>query len=195
MNQKFEQIARHTETFERVTERRGRQDVPIKHLYRRQYQNSKGEWQTIYYGIFTDWKGIRRKVTLGSDLQAAKDGLAIRLADNVNRVDFDAQRQKASEQGMTIAAWSKSYVQLEEVKKQRALNRTRDFIAAINRHMGDLLLTDVKREHLFRYRNERLQEHIIRAGKPAAKTISAGTVANGAFLFENDAKQGQGMRD
>jgi hypothetical protein len=132
----------------------------------RQYQNTKGEWQTIYHGIFTDWKGIRRKMTLGNDLPAAKDGLAIRLADNVNRVDFDAQRQKASEQGMTIAAWSKSYVQLEEVKKQRALNRTRDFIAAINRHMGDMLLTDVKREHLFRYRNERVQEHIIRAGKP-----------------------------
>jgi len=166
------------ETFERVTERRGGHDIPVKHLYRRQYQNSKGEWQTIYYGIFTDWKGIRRKVTLGNELQAAKDGLAIRLANNVNRVDFDAQRQKASEQGMTIARWSQSYVQLEEVKKQRALSRTRDFIAAINRHMGHMLLTEIRREHLFRYRNERVQEHIIRAGKPREKTISLGTVAN-----------------
>jgi hypothetical protein len=36
MHQKFERIARHKETFERVTERRGGQDIPVKHLYRRQ---------------------------------------------------------------------------------------------------------------------------------------------------------------
>ena len=31
-----------TETFERVTERRGGVEVPIKHLYRRQYQTAGG---------------------------------------------------------------------------------------------------------------------------------------------------------
>ena len=54
------------ETFERVIERRGKVEVPIKHLYRRQYQTAGGDWRTIYYAIFTDWKGKRRKFSLGS---------------------------------------------------------------------------------------------------------------------------------
>jgi hypothetical protein len=166
------------ETFERVIERHAKAQVPVKHLYRRQYQTAGGNWQTIYYGIFTDWKGIRRKVTLGNDLRAAKDGLAIQLADNIKRVDFDAERQKARQQGMTIAKWSESYLQLEQVRKQRALNRTREFIAVIKRHLGDLLLTEIQREHLFGYWNERQQEHIIRAGKPREKNVSLGTIAN-----------------
>src|SRR5262245_33803619 len=91
------------ETFERVGD----------HLYRRQYQSANGEWKTIFYGIFTDWKGIRRKVTLGSDLKAAKDGLKLRLADNVKKIDFDGEKQKVREQGMTIAKWSECYVELE----------------------------------------------------------------------------------
>jgi integrase len=156
------------ETLEKVAE----------HLYRRQYQTAKGEWKTIYYGIFTDWKGKRRKVALGSDLKAAKDGLSIWLADNVKRVDFDGEKQKARQQGMTVSTWAKCYLELEQVKKKRSLRRDRDLIAAINRHVGEILLTGIKREHLFRFRNERLQEHIVRAGKPRAKTISAGTVAN-----------------
>jgi len=166
------------ETFKRVVERHGASSIPIPHLYRRQYQSAKGQWKTIFYGIFTDWKGIRRKVALGSDLTAAKDGLKIRLADNVKQVDFDGEKQKARQLGMTVARWSKCYLELEQVKKKRSLRRDRDLIAAINRHVGEILLTEVKREHLFGYRNERLQEHIIRGGKPRAKTISPGTVAN-----------------
>jgi hypothetical protein len=160
------------EIFERVAD----------YLYRRQYQSAAGKWKTIFYGIFTDWQGIRRKFPLGGDLKAAKDGLALRLADNVKSVDFDAEKQQARQKGMTIARWSRCYLELEGVKKKRSLARDRDMIASINRHLGEILLTDVKREHLFRYRNERLQEHIIRGGKEAAKTISLGTVANASCL-------------
>jgi hypothetical protein len=87
VNQKFDRIEKHSltedgmnETFERVTERRGKVEVPIKHLYRRQYQTADGNWSTIYYAIFTDWKGKRRKFAVWSQLEAAKDGLAIYLA-------------------------------------------------------------------------------------------------------------------
>ena len=152
------------ETFERVAE----------HLYKRQYQSAKGQWKTIFYGIFTDWKGKRRKVPLGGKLPAAKDGLSIWLADNVKRVDFDEQKQQERQQGMTIAKWSQCYVELEQVKKKRSLSRDRDYIVAIKRHLGSILLTEVKREHLFRYRNERLKEHILRGGTPCAKTIFSG---------------------
>ena len=50
-------------------------DCVEKHLYRRQYQTASGEWSTLYYGIFTDWQGIRRTFPLGNDLQDERDGL------------------------------------------------------------------------------------------------------------------------
>lgn len=51
------------ETFERVTERRSGVDVPVKHFYRRQYQNAGGDWRTIYYAsrasrFFISWREI-----------------------------------------------------------------------------------------------------------------------------------------
>jgi hypothetical protein len=56
----------------RVTERRGKIEVPIKHLFRRQYQNADGNWSTIYYAIFTDWKGSRRKTAWGASSRRPK---------------------------------------------------------------------------------------------------------------------------
>ena len=165
------------ETFERVTERRGKIEVPVKHLYRRQYQAAGGDWRTIYYGIFTDWKGKRRKFPLGSELGAAKDALALYQARNVKREDFDADKVKPAQE-MTVACWADAYLKLEEIKTKRSFARERDFVAVIKRLLGSVPLKELKREHLFRYRTQRLQEHIIRGGKEAAKTISPGTVAN-----------------
>jgi integrase len=44
--------------------------------------------------------------------------------------------------------------------------------------LGAVELMDLRREHLFGYRKQRFSECIIRAGKPSAKRVSAGTVAN-----------------
>ncbi|MDZ4344974.1 MAG: hypothetical protein U1E51_21330, partial [Candidatus Binatia bacterium] len=155
------------ETFERIAE----------HLYKRQYQSAVG-WKTIYYARFVcRLKGKRRTVSLGTDLPTAREELKIHEARNIRREDFDLDREVKPE-GMTVARWSQCYLELEQVKKKRSLSRDRDMIASVNRHMGSILLTEIKREHLFKYRNDRLQEHIIRAGKPAAKTVSAGTMAN-----------------
>jgi len=47
-------------TFGRVTERHGKTEIPIKHLYRREYQMTNGQWSTLYYARFRDWKcGLR----------------------------------------------------------------------------------------------------------------------------------------
>ncbi len=54
-----------------------------RHLFKRQYPTSSGEWSTLYYGKFTDWKGVSRKFPLGSDLKTAKDQLQVLEADNV----------------------------------------------------------------------------------------------------------------
>ena len=78
---------------------------------------------------------------------------------------------------MTVAKWGECYLKLEEIKTKRSFSRECDLVATIKRLLGSILLTEIKREHLFKYRTERLQEHIIRNGKAAAKTVSAGTVA------------------
>ena len=82
------------ETFERVTERRGKVEIPVKHFYRRQYQTAGGNWSTIYYARFKDWKGKQRTLSLGSDLKTAREALAIYDARNIRREDFDLDRQK-----------------------------------------------------------------------------------------------------
>ena len=76
------------ETFERVTERHGGKTAPVKHFYRRQYQIAGGDWRTIYYAIFKDWKGKRRKFPLGSKLGPANEGLALYEARNIQSRRF-----------------------------------------------------------------------------------------------------------
>ena len=80
------------ETFERVAE----------HLYRRQYQTAGGDWRSKFYGIFTDWKGKRRKFSLGTDEKNARQGLTIRLADNLKKVDFDKERDDRNARQLTF---------------------------------------------------------------------------------------------
>jgi len=36
------------ETFERVTERHGKVEVPVKHFYRTAYQTRGGNWSTVF---------------------------------------------------------------------------------------------------------------------------------------------------
>ena len=93
------------ETFERVTERHGGKAAPVKHFYRRQYQIAGGDWRTIYYARFKDWKGKRRTFSLGSKLGPACEGLALYEARNIKRDDFDADKVR----GMTLGEWLDSY--------------------------------------------------------------------------------------
>ena len=67
------------QTFERVE----------RHLYKRQYQTVSGDWSTIFYARFTDWKGKRRIFPLGSDLKTAREELKVLEARNIRREDFD----------------------------------------------------------------------------------------------------------
>ncbi len=160
-----------TDKFERVEKH--------KHLYRRQYQIANGEWSTIFYARFTDWKGKRRLFPLGTALKTAVDKLKDLEARNVWKEDFDAVKKK----GLTVSKWSEIFLELDEVKEKRSFDRDRQHMKHINRFFGSMLLTDIKRDHLFKYKNGRLGEHIIRNGKPANKNVSLGTVSNELSCF------------
>ena len=59
-----------------------------KHLYRRQYQTAGGDWSTLYYVIFTDWKKKRPTFPVGSELKTAREELRVLQARNIRREDF-----------------------------------------------------------------------------------------------------------
>jgi integrase len=132
------------ETFEKIE----------PHLFKRQYETSAGDWRTIYVGIFTDWKGKRRKISLGSDLSAARDGLKLRLADNVKRVDFDDEKKKIEEQRqrtITLRHFGEGYFagtvsikrRKNKPKRPRTIARERELYASLYLHFGNMPLADI----------------------------------------------------
>ena len=64
-----------------------------KLLYRRSYKTADGNWSTGYYAVFKCHDGKRRWFPVGDNLKAARDGLTLRLAENLRKHDFDAEKQ------------------------------------------------------------------------------------------------------
>jgi integrase len=160
------------QTFERIE----------KHLYCRQYQTVGGEWSTLYYVRFKDWKGKHRTFPVGSELKTARDELRVYEARNIRREDFNADKVKPTA-GITVASWADSYFDLEEVKSKRSIGRDRDLVTPIKRLLGDKALTDLCREDLFGYQNARRQEGIIRGGQESKKKVADGTIKNELSLL------------
>jgi len=63
-----------------------------RHLYRRKYKTSTGRWHTMYYAAFKDWKGKRRKFSLGSALKTAREELKVLESRNIRKEDFDREK-------------------------------------------------------------------------------------------------------
>src|SRR5688572_8142433 len=76
-----------------------------KHLYRRQYQTAGGNWSTLYYVIFTDWKKKRRTFPVGSDLKTAREELRVYQARNIRKEDFDVKIESEPPERLTIAKY------------------------------------------------------------------------------------------
>lgn len=133
------------ETFERVAD----------HLYRRQYHTAAGEWRSKYYGIFTDWTGKRRKFSLGTNEKAARQGLTIRLADNLKKVDFDKERDDRNARQLTFSKWADRCLEADRERTKRTDSEAlavssweRDSRSCdhLRRFFGDLPLTALTRK-------------------------------------------------
>jgi hypothetical protein len=173
MNQKFERIARH--------------------LYQRKHRAAAGDWTTLYYARFVcRLKEKRRIIPLGSDEWLAKDKLKKLEAKDIDRYDFDLDRQRVKDpekdgkaQPFTFAEWSEKYPTFDDVKRKRSLP---DELAMIRLHLkpffGAVLLTDIARETLCRYTEHRSTETVIR-GKTghSKKTVHRGTISNELSLL------------
>ncbi len=124
-----------------------------KYFYKRQYQRSTGDWSTLYYGIFTDWKGVRREFALGDDLQSAKDLLGEKRRLNRGRFDFDqekAEREKKKIKAMTLAEWLERYLKLMEGTPSWGTKKAQ--CAHLKRLLGSLPITEVNRVRIIEYK-------------------------------------------
>src|SRR5215471_15058716 len=143
-----------------------------KHLYKRQYESAGGDWITLYYARFVcRLKKKQRVFPLGSDLAKAKDKLKKLEAQDVDRYDFDLDRQRApaekkrdgKSEPFTFDEWSEKYTTFDDVKRKRSLP---DELTIIRLHLkpffGSMLLTEIAREGLHRYVDGRNAATVIR---------------------------------
>ena len=156
-----------------------------KHLYKRQYRTAGGDWSTIFYARFTDWKGKRRILSLGSDLKTAREELKVLEARNIRREDFDKDKPIEEKTGaMTFAEWGKKYPDQQGVKNKRSLNEEKGMIRLhLSPFFGSTPLTQITRESLIRYIDKRMGETILRQGKASKKRVARGTVSNELSLL------------
>ena len=166
------------ETFERVAD----------HFYRLQYLTAGGECRSKFYGIFTDWTGKRRKFALGTNEKAARQGLTIRLADNLKKVNFDKERDDRNARQLTFNRWVVSCLEADHECTQRTDDEAlevssweRDSRSCnhLKRFFGDLPLKEITSQKIEAYITAAHQERIIRGGKNSdTRKVSRSTVAN-----------------
>jgi len=144
-------------------------------FYRRQYQAANGEWTTLFYGIFVDWKRKRRSFPLGSELRTAREQLKVLEADNVKEKDFDAEREAKQKAAMTLAEWLDRYLEL--VKHMPSWGAIKAQCSHLKRLLGSLPLQGVTKVRIMEYKNRRLAESLVRHGKPVeGRKIKGATV-------------------
>jgi len=157
------------ETFERID----------RHLYKRQYQDAAGNWQTLYYARFVDWRGVGRKFPLGEDPQGARDKLGVLHKRNDAESDFDKEREdrvKAKIKAMTLAEWLDRYLTL--VKSTASYQTKTAQCLHLKRLLGHLPLSEITRVRVMEYKNRRLSETIIRHGEAILGTQIKGVTVN-----------------
>ena len=150
-----------------------------KHLYKRVYQQSDGDWSTRYYVIFVGHDGKRRTFPAGENLNDARDELGRLRRLDLGRFDFDAEkreREQAKVKAMTLNEWLDRYLSLMKNRPSYAINTAQ--CAHVKRLLGHLPLSEVSKVRVMEYKQRRLTEPIIRNAKPVKGTIVQGGTVN-----------------
>jgi integrase len=164
-----------------------------RHLHEVSWQTSAGDWSRYFYAVFRcKLKGRDRSIPLGSDLKAAKDKLKRIEVQNLDRYDFDLDRQRVTDKPkdgkaspFTFSEWCQHYPTFEYVEAKRSLQ---DELRVLDLHLkpffGAVLLTEITRESLLRYVAHRKEQTIIRNKQGGSKKkVSRGTISNELSLL------------
>jgi hypothetical protein len=152
-----------------------------KHLYKRQYQTGTGNWSTIFYVRFVDWKGVRRTFSVGDNLADARDELGRLRQLNKGRFDWDtekAEREKAKikAEAMSLSKWLDEYLNLMENTPSHGTKKAQ--CAHLKRLLGHLPLAEVTKVRILEYKQRRLKENLVRHGKPVKGVFVKGATVN-----------------
>jgi len=142
--------------------RNGQWERVEPHLYRLKHQTPTGEWTTRFYARFQDWKGVNRKVALGTDLKAARVKLRALLGDNARGVDLD----KDKVQHMTFARWAEIYLERYGRVKRSAREDERH-VKVLSDFFGSLLLSQMTRTKVEEFKQLRKERQTYR-GNPVS---------------------------
>jgi len=166
------------QTFERIE----------RHLYKRQYQISTGEWSTLFYAKFTDWKGKLRTFPLGSDLQGARDRLGVLHKRNDAEYEFDAEAEKKKRIALTFSTWADECMMRQKAgtiitrsrkrPKESTLERELASISVLKKYFGELPLSEITIKKIPDYQPWRTSQNLVRCGKAAKGFVSLSCVAN-----------------
>ena len=137
---------------------------------KRQYQTANGQWSTLYYGIFVDWKGIRRRFPLGDTLDDARDKLGEMRTLNKGRYDWDVEKKKAKARGMSLFPWIEIFKELKANK--RSLSKDKESAVKLKGYFGDCELAGITTSAIEAYKQKRLTEKTKHGRTPKPATIN-----------------------
>jgi integrase len=147
--------------FEKIAEVNGE---PTPWLYRRSYE-TKNRHVVLFYAVFTDWKGIRRRFPLGANLKQAKRKLDNYETKNNAEYDFDEAKQR----NVTFTAWAE---QCQSAFKPR----DHSLLPHLERVFGSMALWKITDKEILDYRKIREGQGVIRRDKERARKISQTTI-------------------
>src|SRR5262245_29175467 len=116
-------------------------------LYRRSYFFPGGKVTTRFFCLFTDWQGIRRKLSLGKDQKQAISKIYDLDRKNHAEVDFDEQQRKRAARGMTF---SKFLAQCPNSMKTKSPWH----LKPVERHLGAKVIAQLSNDDIAAYREK-----------------------------------------
>jgi integrase len=137
-----------------------------KHLYKRQYETSNGDWSTRFYVIFVDWQKVRRRFPAGDNLNDARDELGRLRTLNKGRHDWDAEKKKVEEQkrrAITFSQWGNRYFAdslSPNALRENSADREKRSFALLENFFGDLPLVDINKAKILDYRKKRTADGV-----------------------------------
>ena len=155
-----------------------------KHLYKRQYQTASGQWSTLYYVRFKDWKGKHRAFPVGSNLDTAREERTVYEARNIRREDFDADKEE-KKQRLTFSEWAQIYFRdkIDPDKRAGGIDREKRSFKNLKPFFGSMDLDEITRSKVMEYRTRRGQDPIVRRGKIVQGKIISFVTINRELAF------------
>ena len=154
----------------RIPSETGQKQSRIKlprNLSRQKYVTARGRTVYYYFAQFLDADGRNKKIALGTNYKVARDQLLDVLAENQKRRDYSGRE-------ITLAEWTPVYLEL--VSHKASADRDRQSVRHLVGFFGDDALSDIRSTSSIRYRNHRMSQGVIRAGKERQARVKPTTI-------------------